>query len=253
MQQQLQTSPAGIPEIQLPVQNKLIRNYLYAMAAALSTRGHAPGVLVVPEKDRHELRSAMKLLAHFVDENTEPVFIRNEQDLVDYVFEETHHRPVVYLDAENIPREMQQRAVDYWTQASLIRPPVTVFVIDRDPGDIMNEGIWLKSFREMMHMPTFRWPESQARLKSPKHRLSFFLEVFSLVGRKQFGVEPPIEPGARDFLLSEFFAKFAPKYTGNYVKLAADLIATMRTFGEERLTTKIVISLTAPGHDFALG
>jgi hypothetical protein len=208
-------------------------------------------VLVVPDKDRHELRSAMKLLAHFAAENTEPVFVRNESDFIDYVFEESHHRPVVHLNAEDITLEMQQRAVDYWTHASPIRPPITVFVVKEDPGDLLQKGIWLKSFREMMHMPTFRWPESPSMLKSPKHRLGFFLEVFPHVAGKLAG-GAEIEPGARDFLLQQFFEKYKPRYTGNYVKLAADLIATMRKFGESKVTTKVILALTDPGHELAL-
>lgn len=251
-QQQLEQSSGAIPEIQLPVLNKFTRNFLNAMAASLTGRGHAPGVLVVPEKDRHELYSAMKLLAHFVAEDVDPVFIRSDDDFSEYVFEESHHRPVVHLNAENITLETQQHAVDYWTQASPIRPPITVFVVSRDPGDIYSEGIWLKSFREMMHMPTFRWPESPTILKSPKHRLGFFLEVFRHVATK-LAAGAELDPGARDFLLQQFFEKYKPRYTGNYVKLAADLISTMRKFGEDKVTTKVVLSLTDPEHEFALG
>jgi hypothetical protein len=147
---------------------------------------------------------------------------------------------------------MQQRAVDYWSHASMIRPPVTIFVVQRDPGDILNEGIWLKPFREMMHMPTFRWPESPTVLKSPKHRLGFFLDVFQHVAGK-IAVGTELDAGARDFLLEQFFSRFKPRYTGNYVKLAADLITEMRKVGESKITTKVVLTLTDPGHEFALG
>ena len=252
MQQQLEQSSGTIPEIQLPVLNRFTRNFLNAMAVSLTSRGHAPGVLVVPEKDRHELHSAMKLLAHIVAEDTEPVFMRSDADFVEYVFDESHHRPVMHLNAENISLEMQQRAVDYWSHASMIRPPVTIFVVQRDPGDILNEGIWLKPFREMMHMPTFRWPESPTVLKSPKHRLGFFLDVFQHVAGK-IAVGTELDAGARDFLLEQFFSRFKPRYTGNYVKLAADLITEMRKVGESKITTKVVLTLTDPGHEFALG
>ncbi len=61
-----------------------------------------------------------------------------------------------------------------------------------------------------------------------------------------------IEPGAREFLLKTLFTNFTPHYVGNYVKLAVDLISTMKQFGESKLTAKMVITLTDPGNELAL-
>lgn len=229
-----------------------MRNFLNAMALSL-VRSRSPGVIIVPDKDRHELRSAMRLLTQHVDVNAEPAFIRTDRDLEEYVFEESHHRPIVHLNAENISHETQLEAVQYWSQPSHLRPAITVFVVSRDPGEIYQDKIWIQSFREMVHMPTFRWPASQTRLKTPKHRLGFFLEVLQEVGSKQKPSGVKIDPGAQAFLLEQFFSRYAPRYTGNYVKLAMDLITTMVTAGENAITTKVVLSLTDPSHEWALG
>lgn len=250
--QQAETSNMGIENIQLSTANsKPIRSLMCGIAHALN-RVNQPGVIIVPDKDRHELKSGMNLLARFIDEDTDPMILASDEDMVERVFEETHHRPTIHIDADSISIETQKLAVDYWTQASIIRPPLMLFVVRKDPGELMQDGAWIKSFRELMHMPTFRWPDCPTRLKSPKHRVGYFLEVYSEVCRK-FGQEPKVDPGARDFLLQTFFTQHNPLYIGNYVKLAADLIGVMRKFGEERLTTKVVLTVTSPGHEFALG
>lgn len=253
MQEQMESTEAGIPNIQLPAtHSKPIRSLMCGIAHAL-TRANQPGVIIVPEKDRFELVSAMNMLAAFVDEDAEPRLLTSDEDLVERVFDETHHQPTIYLEADSMSIETQKEAVDYWTRSSVLRPPLMLFVVRKDPGELMQDGKWIKSFRELLHMPTFRWPDSPSRLKSPKHRLNYFLEVFGEVARTHYRVEPQVDPGARDFLLETFFTQHNPLYIGNYVKLAADLIATMRKFGEEKLTTKVVLSLTDPGHEFALG
>lgn len=249
--QQVESASTPIPEIQIPVQNRFIKNFLKAMAGNLA-RDSAPGVIIVPKKDRCELRSAMALLTKFIDEDAEPVFIHNDPDLIEYVFDESHHRPVVHLNAENISFDIQEEATQFWSQASVLRPSLMIFVVSRDPGEIQQEGVWLMPFRRMMHMPTFRWPASESRLKTPQHRLGFFLEVFQQVASKQLSGETQVDPGAKDFLLETLFTQHAPRYTGNYVKLAADAIATMRKFGEEKLTTKVVVTTFSPDSQFAL-
>jgi len=246
-----------IPEIQLPVRSDdYLRSFLRAMAANLS-RAKRPSVLVVPDKDRHELRHSMEFIAGVMNHCDQPRFVTNDRDFEDYCLQESHHtRPVVHLKGESISLDLQEEILYRWDPMP-ITPPFTLFVLACDPGELYQKGLWNRNFREFVHMPTFRWPETTRRYKTPSLRMRFFTKVFEDIASKHLpereSAEPIIEPGARDLLLSAFFTEFKPAYVGNYVKLAVDLIAMMKKFGEARLTAKVVLTITAAeGHDFSL-
>ena len=253
---QTASSSTPFPEIQLPVRSELLRNILRAMAVNLS-RASRPAVLVVPQNDRHELRSSVQFIAQAMDLDIEPRFALNDREFAEYVFGETHlTRPVVHLNGDHISPKLQQQILRFWNKSKTL-PPLTIIVVSRDPGELYEEKQWLPSFRGSLHMPTFRWPEAATRLKTSDRRVTFFTKVFEEIAQKQLpesaGEGGLIEPGARDYLHLTFFTEHKPKYVGNYVKLAVDLIATMKKFNEPRLTTKVVRALTAPGQEFSLG
>jgi len=225
----------GLP-LQIKVQGKYLRRFAHAIGERCQ-RGNNPCLTIVaPPNERHEILALAKIICEGygvprVIENTELDFDRR-------IWQESNPDPILVPDGTRLPKSRQKRLAEFFNNPQRIHPFMFLVIINRDPGDLLKEGVWNPLFRELFVARQFRLPPMMKRLPSADSRHKMFKRVFREIVSYHASNDDTIEEEATQ-LIRQYFEEKAPPFMESYVNLASACIRNMRAREKSLLDAEV--------------